>query len=149
MISLPEALQTFYNNPDRDGAYYEYYQEPLAETTLLSLLDKYNLFGRVSISYLKSDSDQADSNASKSLNLFTEYASESLWDKVYGKSDYVIYPRPDSVTVEEWFNAALHWLAPAGGEDLTVYAIGEGQDTDYPIRSDADYEVWNATQSGE
>ena len=62
---------------------------------------------------------------------------------------YSIYPRPESVSAEEWLNATLHWLAPAGGEDLTVYAVKDGKKTDYPIKSYADLEAWKASQPTE
>jgi len=62
----------------------------------------------------KGDSGVGSSNEAKTLNLFTDYPD--FWNKIYGDVSYSIYPRPESVSAEEWLNATLHWLAPAGGE---------------------------------
>ena len=63
-----------------------------------------------------------------------------------------IYPRFTMVSSEDWFNHMLHWLAPEGESDLTVYPVDRSYAsnanplTDYPIQSYQDYLNWKEQQ---
>lgn len=146
--ALPEELSNFYNDPNRNHRNYnDYYSDVIWDTSLNSTSELYELSVLSMIWFHKGDSGVGSSNEAKTLNLFTDYPD--FWNKIYGHVSYSIYPRPESVSAEEWLNATLHWLAPAGGEDLTVYAVKDGKKTDYPIKSYADLEVWKAWQPTE
>lgn len=63
-----------------------------------------------------------------------------------------VYARQGVVTSEDWFNHMLHWLAPEGESDLTVYPVDRPYAsnakplTDYPIQSYQDYLDWKEQQ---
>ena len=63
-----------------------------------------------------------------------------------------VYGRQGVVTSEDWFNHMLHWLAPEGESDLTVYPVDRPYAsnakplTDYPIQSYQDYLNWKEQQ---
>lgn len=63
-----------------------------------------------------------------------------------------VYGRQGVVTSEDWFNHMLHWLAPEGESDLTVYPVDRSYAsnakplTDYPIQSYQDYLNWKEQQ---
>ena len=147
---LPLPLKNFYetsdSRPEASGweYYHYYYKAPMTNTSLFHILQSYNLYGSSDIVF--SGDDGGDSNAARNLNLFVE--KPTLWNKIY-IDDYAIYPRPDSVSVEEWFNTSLHWFAPAGGEDLTVYASEKGHRTDYAIHNYAEYQTWKQAHPDE
>lgn len=147
--ALPEELKTFYNQSDSKLSAYNdgYYSNVIRSASLNNIAESYNLFVSDSITHLESDGEKGNDDNAKTLNLFTDYPD--FWNKIYGDVSYSIYPRPESVSAEEWLNATLHWLAPAGGEDLTVYAVKDGKKTDYPIETYADLEAWKASQPTE
>ncbi len=147
--ALPEELKTFYNQSDSKLSAYNdgYYSNVIRSASLNNIAESYNLFVSDSITHLESDGEKGNDDNAKALNLFTDYPD--FWNKIYGNVSYSIYPRPESVSAEEWLNATLHWLAPAGGEDLTVYAVKDGKKTDYPIKSYADLEAWKTSQPTE
>ena len=147
--ALPEELKTFYNQSDSKLSAYNdgYYSNVIRSASLNNIAESYNLFVSDSITHLESDGEKGNDDNAKALNLFTDYPD--FWNKIYGDVSYSIYPRPESVSAEEWLNATLHWLAPAGGEDLTVYAVKDGKKTDYPIKSYANLEAWKASQPTE
>ena len=146
--ALPEELSNFYNDPNRNHRNYnDYYSDVIWDTSLNSTSELYELSVLSMIWFHKGDSGVGSSNEAKTLNLFTDYPD--FWNKIYGDVPYNVYPRPESVSAEEWLNATLHWLAPAGGEDLTVYAVKDGKKTDYPIKSYADLEAWKTSQPTE
>lgn len=66
-----------------------------------------------------------------------------------------IYPRYTMVSAEEWFNQMLHWLAPVGESNITVYPVEDRYNknstplTDYPIKSYQDYINWKENQKKE
>lgn len=63
-----------------------------------------------------------------------------------------VYGRQGVVTSEDWFNHMLHWLAPEGESDLTVYPVDRSYAsnaqplTDYPMQSYQDYLNWKEQQ---
>lgn len=63
-----------------------------------------------------------------------------------------VYGRQGVITSEDWFNHMLHWLAPEGESDLTVYPVDRPYAsnakplTDYPIQSYQDYLNWKEQQ---
>lgn len=145
---LPLPLKNFYETSNSRPAssgweYYYYYKDPILDTSLFNILQSYNLYGSSSIAFNGGD---RDNNAARNLNLFVE--EPTLWNKIY-IDDYEIYPRPESVSVAEWFNTSLHWFAPAGGEDLTVYAIEKGNKTDYAIHNYGEYQAWKQAHPDE
>ena len=148
---LPLPLKNFYETSDSrptgsKWSYYYYYDTPVTGTSLFRELDQYDLFISTQISYLEDTNEEGFNNEARNLNLFVE--KPTLWNKIY-IDDYAIYPRPESVSVEEWFNTSLHWFAPAGGEDLTVYASEKGHRTDYAIHNYAEYQTWKQAHPDE
>ncbi|MCY7025026.1 hypothetical protein MK367_00480 [Streptococcus sanguinis] len=105
--------------------------------------------GYLLLNLLKNDSSIKDAPKKGSrINL----TSENPQVKEILDRGGTVYGRQGVVTSEDWFNHMLHWLAPEGESDLTVYPVDRPYAsnaqplTDYPIQSYQDYLNWKEQQ---
>ncbi|MBP2623897.1 hypothetical protein [Streptococcus oricebi] len=118
---------------------------PLNWTTFNKVVNKAVGEGIYTLGGTVEASDYKGSVLNTNVNLFADYPE--LETKL--KEDWVLYPRPDRVSEEEWANQLLYWFAPKGEEVLEVYGVlrnsekgGDPIVTDTPIRSYQDYQAW-------
>ena len=81
------------------------------------------------------------------INLFEEYPEI---EKKITEGDWILTPQEEYVTLEEWYDKVLHWMAPKGEEKLTIYGIDtKGQISDTPLTTYAEYQAWVQKQRSE
>ena len=81
------------------------------------------------------------------INLFEEYPEI---EKKITEGDWSLYPQVEYVTLEEWYDKVLYWMAPKGEEKLTIYGIdSKGQVSDTPLTTYAEYQAWVEKQRSE
>ena len=107
--------------------------------------DKGYLVGRIikSSLHFKEEGKVIDTN----INLFEEYPEI---EKKITEGDWILTPQEEYVTLEEWYDKVLHWMAPKGEEKLTIYGIDtKGQVSDTPLPTYAEYQAWVQKQRSE
>ena len=107
--------------------------------------DKGYLVGRIikSSLHFKEEGKVIDTN----INLFEEYPEI---EKKITEGDWILTPQEEYVTLEEWYDKVLHWMAPKGEEKLTIYGIDtKGQISDTPLTTYAEYQAWVQKQRSE
>ena len=107
--------------------------------------DKGYVVGRLINSSLpfKEEGKVIDTN----INLFEEYPEI---EKKITEGDWSLYPQVEYVTLEEWYDKVLYWMAPKGEEKLTIYGIdSKGQVSDTPLTTYAEYQSWVEKQRSE
>lgn len=93
--------------------------------------------GYLAFDYISSTAESDGIPLDLNVNLFAEYPEIK---EQFKNTRSHIFPRPGMVTVEEWFNTRLHWLATKGQDSLVLDVVDKNwQPTGQKISSYQDY----------